>query len=74
MNGTTYTSGTRWCRRLDGEPSIKELLDDPVIEALMARDGVRRKELERLIADVRDRLTARDGDAADDGCELILAN
>jgi hypothetical protein len=45
---------------LDGEPSIKELLDDPVIEAIMARDGVRRKELELLICEMRDRLATRE--------------
>jgi hypothetical protein len=53
-------SGSWWRRRLDGEPSIKELLDDPVIEAVMARDGVRRKELEHLICEVRDRLASRE--------------
>ena len=60
MSGHSQPSGSRWHRRLDGEPSIKELLDDPVIEAVMARDGVRRKELEHLIYEVRDRLVSRE--------------
>jgi hypothetical protein len=60
MTGPSRPSTGRWRRRLDGEPSIQELLDDPVIEAVMARDGVARVELEHLIDDVRDRLVARD--------------
>ena len=35
---------------LDGEPSLDEMLDDPVIQAVMARDGVARAEIEDLIA------------------------
>jgi hypothetical protein len=72
MKGTTQSSGNRWRCMLHGEPSIKELLDDPVIEAIMVRDGVRRKELESLIADVRGRLERHDGRNAD-RCGLILA-
>ena len=60
MSRHSRPSGIRWGRRLDGEPSIKELLDDPVIEAVMARDGVRRNELEHLICEVRNRLAARE--------------
>lgn len=60
MSGHSRPSGNRWRRRLDGEPSIKELLDDPVIEAVMARDGVRRTDLEHLIVEVRDRLAMRE--------------
>ena len=51
--------GDRWWRRLDGEPTLQELLDDPVIEAIMARDGVRRDELVSLISEVRSRLLGR---------------
>jgi hypothetical protein len=57
---------------LHGEPSIKELLDDPVIEAIMVRDGVHRKELESLIADVRGRLRDSNSRRAED-CALALA-
>ncbi|HEX2117444.1 MAG TPA: hypothetical protein VHM01_23825 [Alphaproteobacteria bacterium] len=60
MTGEARPSAGPWRRRLDGEPSIQELLDDPVIEAVMARDGVDRAELEHLIDDVRGRLAARD--------------
>jgi hypothetical protein len=49
----------RWRHRLDGEPSIQELLNDPVIEAVMARDGVIRAELILLIDEVRVRLERR---------------
>jgi hypothetical protein len=58
--GINMSGHSRRRRRLDGEPSIKELLDDPVIEAMMARDGVRRKELEHLICEMRDRLATRE--------------
>jgi hypothetical protein len=49
----------QWRRRLHGEPTIQELLDDPVIEAVMARDGVARADLVLLIDDVRVRLERR---------------
>lgn len=49
-------AGNRRYRRLDGEPTIRELLDDPVIEAVMARDGVARADLVLLIDEVRGRL------------------
>jgi len=60
MAKDTRPTGNRWRRRLDGEPSIQELLDDPVIEAVMARDGVARLDLEHLIAEMRDRLASRE--------------
>ncbi len=47
----------------DPEPRVEELLDDPVLHALMARDGVSRAELERLIARVRRRLGPDGGSA-----------
>lgn len=46
----------RRSRRLDGEPTIRELLDDPVIEAMMARDGVARADLVHLMDEIRGRL------------------
>ena len=49
-------AGNRRSRRLDGEPTIRELLDDPVIEAMMARDGVARADLVHLMDEVRSRL------------------
>jgi hypothetical protein len=42
--------------KLDGEPSIQELIDDPVMRAMMARDGVELTALVSLIADVKSRL------------------
>jgi len=40
---------------LDGEPSLDEMLDDPVIQAVMARDGVARGEIEDLVAAIHAR-------------------
>jgi hypothetical protein len=60
MSGHSRPSGNRWRRCLSGEPSIQELLNDPVIEAVMARDGVGRLELEDLIHEMRDRLASRE--------------
>jgi hypothetical protein len=46
---------------LDGEPTLDEMLDDPVIQAVMARDGVARDEIEDLVALINARC---DGDIA----------
>lgn len=43
-------------RREDPEPALEELLDDPVLHAVMARDGIDRATLEAVIADARRRL------------------
>lgn len=40
----------------DPEPRLDELLDDPVLQALMARDGVDRAELLDVVAEARRRL------------------
>jgi hypothetical protein len=40
----------------DPEPSIGELLDDPILQILMARDGVRRGELLDIVDAARARL------------------
>lgn len=37
----------------DGEPSLEEMLDDPVIQAVMAQDGVERQELVDLVASIQ---------------------
>ena len=39
-----------------GEPPLKDLLDDPVMRAMMARDGVERAALDDLIGEVQERL------------------
>jgi hypothetical protein len=41
------------------EPSIKEMLADPVVRALMSADGVHAKELEALLCSVSKLLRAR---------------
>jgi hypothetical protein len=46
--------------RQDPEPRLDELLNDPILHALMASDGVTRAHLEQLIEHVRRRL--RPGD------------
>ena len=38
------------------EPTITEMLDDPIIGLLMAHDGVKVEELWRLLEDARRRL------------------
>lgn len=42
------------------EPELHEVLDDPVILAVMARDGVRRAEMVDLVHAVRKRLAPSD--------------
>lgn len=42
----------------DAEPSLRELLDDPVVHLVMERDGVRSDEVEELMTRVRTRLLA----------------
>jgi hypothetical protein len=44
--------------RLDEEPHLGELLDDPLTRAVMARDGVTREELLEHIAAAQARLFA----------------
>ncbi len=44
--------------RLDEEPRLSELLDDPVTRAVMARDGVSREELLEHIAVAQEKLAA----------------
>ncbi|MBL8806937.1 MAG: hypothetical protein JNN22_08840 [Rhodospirillales bacterium] len=44
--------------RSDEEPRLSEILDDPVIHAVMARDRITREDLLAQIAAVRERLAA----------------
>jgi hypothetical protein len=37
----------------DGEPSLDEMLDDPVVQAVMAQDGVERQEIVDLVASIQ---------------------
>lgn len=43
-------------RRDDPEPSLSDLFNDPTLQTLMARDGVERSSLERLVQATRGRL------------------
>lgn len=40
----------------DGEPTLEEMLDDPVIQAVMAQDGVERQEIVDLVAAIQSAL------------------
>jgi len=52
------------CRRnLDGEPSLSEMLADPIVQTIMARDGVASDEMAALIGTIRSRLAGKRSDA-----------
>jgi hypothetical protein len=42
------------------EPKLADILEEPVIKAMMDRDGVTSDDLRRLVATMRTRLVARD--------------
>lgn len=42
-----------WCRRVHGEPALRDLLDDPIVQLLMRRDGVSQAFLEAVIKRAR---------------------
>lgn len=42
------------------EPSLRELLEDPIMDLLLARDGVAREEVEHIIRDVAHRIVGND--------------
>jgi hypothetical protein len=42
----------------DREPSIAELIDDPVTQTIMRRDGVTREELVKMLKSARNRILA----------------
>lgn len=41
-------SKIEWRRALKGEPSLEDVLADPIVHRLMARDGVSAEDLRRL--------------------------
>jgi hypothetical protein len=41
---------TQWLTTCDREPTLKDMLDDPIVHELMARDGVARADVEELMA------------------------
>jgi hypothetical protein len=53
MIANTVTTGPRRDFGLDDEPSLEELLDDPVTQAIMAYDGVSRDEISDIFVLVR---------------------
>ncbi len=48
-----YATDERRVLEFDGEPSLEDLLDDPVIQAVMAQDGVERQEIVDLVASIQ---------------------
>jgi hypothetical protein len=53
-HATIYSDGARGrVLGFDGEPSLEEMLDDPVIQAVMAQDGVERQEIVDLVASIQ---------------------
>jgi hypothetical protein len=46
------------------EPSLDEMLDDPVVQAVMARDGVDRAAIVGLAAEIHTRLVAANENSA----------
>lgn len=49
------------------EPSLNEMLDDPVVQVVMARDGVKRREIVALMGRLQDKRTDSAGRSAKDG-------
>lgn len=43
---------TRWLRSHE-QPTLAEMLDEPIVQLLMARDGVARAEIETLVERLR---------------------
>lgn len=41
---------------LDFEPQLNDMLDDPVVQAMMTRDGVERDEILELVSSVQEKL------------------
>ena len=37
----------------DGEPSLEEMLDDPLVQAVMTQDGVGRQDIVDLVASLQ---------------------
>lgn len=58
--------------RDDPEPPLADLLGDPTLHTLMARDGVDRPSLERLLAATQRRLSLQPAPTAAPGVEATL--
>ena len=48
MKTTAQLHPIPWHRRLHGEPLLSELLDDPILQLLMRRDGVSTDTIRQL--------------------------
>jgi len=56
------------CRTCNEEPALGDLLDDPIVALLMARDGVTRGEVERLMDECALRPGKQECQEASCGC------
>ena len=57
------------------EPSLREVLDDPIVRLVMARDNVSREDVERVIETYRNSRTAdlpKTGGPVADQAERVL--
>jgi hypothetical protein len=55
----------RYCIRRQDEPSLPEIFAEPIIQAVMARAGTSKLEMEGLLRAVRSRLVRRQAEAAE---------
>lgn len=46
---------------MNREPSLDELLDEPIVRLIMRRDGVEARELRALVEAMRRRMTTQSG-------------
>ena len=56
-----YLQGTAAMRTIANEPTIAEMLSDPIVGLLMDRDGVTAEDLRQLLAETQSRLRQRQG-------------
>ncbi len=59
-------------QKLSAEPSVDEILDDPIVRLLMRGDGVGENEVRRLIESVREGLGAAMETTASDGADEVI--
>ena len=62
---------TIW-QKLNAEPSVDEILDDPIVRLLMRGDGVGENEVRRLIETVREGLGAAMETASSHGVDEAI--
>ena len=49
--------------QLEGEISLPEILADPIVQSVMAGDGITKEEVERLVGTVRGKLASIQSEA-----------